>query len=78
MALGQKEVVPLAMFLDRVVNCAIFAPRGSFSNIVLFFFVANRKFVRFNILKKIVQRFLEIPPTCTEERLEGNETLKEK
>ena len=38
MALGQKEVVPLAMFFGRVMNCAIFAPRGSFSIIVLFFF----------------------------------------
>ena len=48
-----------------------------FFNHCFVFFLANRKSVRFNILEKIVQRFLEIPPTCTEERLEGNEILKE-
>ena len=57
--------------------CNICAQRQFFKQYFVFF-SANRKSVRFNIMKKIVQRFLEIPPTCTEERLEGNEILKEK
>ena len=41
------------------------------------FCLTNRKSVRFNLPKKVVQRLLEVPLKCTEERLEVNEILKE-
>ena len=52
-------------------------PEAASQSLFCFFFLANRKFFRINIPRKIDQRFLEVPPTCTEERLEGNEILKE-
>ena len=50
--------------------CNFCAQRQFFNN--FFVFLANRMSVRLNFLKKIVRRFLEFPPTCTEERLEGD------
>ena len=42
------------------------------------FFLSKQKGCSIQHSEKDCSRFLEVPPTCTEERLEGNEILKEK